>query len=136
VRPGVGPMRLTPVDASSLGAQARSHVTSFVMRTAASKIVPEGGRRPGCCRRRCGPGSARRRLIEAAEHVHPRRLPGAGRAHDGDHLAPLHGQVHVHERTHLHLTSSVGLADVCERDERIGHQLSVLRPRAPCAFGS
>ena len=39
-----------------------------------------------------------RRLVEAGERVHERRLAGAGRPHDGDELARLHVERHAAER--------------------------------------
>src|SRR5439155_2436540 len=65
--------------------------------------------------------------VEGAGDVHHRRLAGAGRGHEGDHLAPLNLQRHPAEDRHVHLAEMVGLVDVLKFDERHRFSTSGLR---------
>src|SRR5574343_1230283 len=67
--------------------------------------------------------------VQAAEHVHQRRLARARSAHDGDELARYHPQVDALQRHHLGLGAGrVDLAETADVDDRHGH--GVLAARA------
>src|SRR5439155_1746322 len=61
---------------------------------------------------------AARRLVEAAEQVHARRLARARRAHDGEELARPDVERHAAQRPHLDVAQVVDLPHVAELDER------------------
>ena len=62
--------------------------------------------------------SPARRLVEAAEDVHQRRLARARRAHDRDELALVDGQRDAAQRVHLDVAQLVDLGDPVELDDR------------------
>src|SRR5581483_4640650 len=54
--------------------------------------------------------------IEEPDDVHERRLARAGRAGDGDELAPPYRQRHAAQRAHERLAHAVGLINVAQFD--------------------
>src|SRR5438105_8240279 len=61
--------------------------------------------------------------VEAAEHVHERRLSRARRAHDRDELRGADVEVHAAERIYRDLTpDAVGLRDAAKLDDALDHR--------------
>src|SRR6187200_1801590 len=58
--------------------------------------------------------------VQTGQAVEQRRLPGAARPHDRDHLSPVDGEVHTAEGAHLDLPRVVGLVDASCFDDRRG----------------
>ena len=65
------------------------------------------------------PEAAARWPVEAADDVHGRGLAGARRAHDGNELAPVDGQVDACQRPHQPAALAIGARDAGEGDERV-----------------
>src|SRR5262249_31402329 len=77
--------------------------------------------------------AAARRLVEAADHVHQRRLAGAGRPHDRDELAGLDVEVDAAQGVHLVRAHAVDLGELADADH--GAAASYL-PGAPGLAGA
>ncbi len=58
------------------------------------------------------PIRAARRLVQAADHVHKRRLAGPGRPHDGDKLAALNAEADMPQGMDFLRAHHVGLGHV------------------------
>ncbi len=65
------------------------------------------------------PVSAARRRIEAADDVHERRLTGAGRAHNGEVVAPLHREVDAAERVDVIAPHTVPAIEIFKPDDGV-----------------
>ena len=83
------------------------------------------------------PGPTGGRCVDPGQDLQQRRLAGAGRTDDGDHLAAVHQQVETLQRLHL---DGVGLVDpqqVVADDQRVVAELArALDDRLPGRLGS